>query len=348
MDTSSRIFEGVKSVGLVSTHIPHIVRYIDKLSQIKVITVSNNTFLVFNNKLKLIETCVAHSSDINVITSDSKYVYTSADNEIFGWKYGHKWKCKSFVGCLQRVEHILPFGPHLIGIDAENVLRVWEIRSQELTQTLPFNGDSFRMTSIIHPSTYINKVLIGSSQGSLQLWNLRTQTLIHTFVGWKSRVTQLSQAPAIDIVAIGLENGSIYIHNLRIDETLMKFRQDWGSVQSMSFRSDGKPYMVSSSATGHLAVWNLEDKRLESQMRHIHSGPVVGTTFIEREPLLVTNSSDNSLKIWCFDESDSTGRILYQREGHTKSPTRIRFHGSKGQYVLSAGLDSSLRAFSIF
>ncbi|CAG2122957.1 unnamed protein product, partial [Medioppia subpectinata] len=41
-------------------------------------------------------------------------------------------------------------------------------------------------------------------------------------------------------------------------------------------------------------------------------------------------------------------RILYQREGHTKSPTRIRFHGSKGQYVLSAGLDSSLRAFSIF
>ena len=153
------------------------------------------------------------------------------------------------------------------------------------------------MTSLLHPSTYINKILIGSSQGSLQLWNIRTQTLIYTFKGWGSRVTQLSQAPAIDIVAIGLENGSIYIHNLRIDETLMKFKQEWGSIESLSFRSDGQPFMVSSSSSGHLAVWNLDQNRLESQMRHIHSGRVVGTTFINGEPLLVTNSDDNSLKV---------------------------------------------------
>jgi len=39
---------------------------------------------------------VSHSSDINVLTSDSQYVYTAADNEIFGWKYGHKWVLKMF------------------------------------------------------------------------------------------------------------------------------------------------------------------------------------------------------------------------------------------------------------
>lgn len=348
LERKSRLFEGFKSVGFVSTHIPHIVRYIDRLDQIRVITASNNCFLVFNNKLKLIETCVSHSSDINVLTSDSKYVYTSADNEIFGWKYGHKWKWKSFVGCVERVEHILPFGPHLIAIDAQNILRVWEIRTQELTLTLPFNEVSFRMSALLHPITYINKILLASAQGSLQLWNIRTQTLIYTFKGWESRVTQLSQAPAIDVVAIGLENGCIYVHNLRLDETVMRFKQEWGSVQSLTFRSDGQPFMVSSSASGHLAVWNLEQKRLESQMRHIHSGPVVGTSFIDRQSLLVTNSTDNSLKIWSFDESVSTGRILYQREGHIKAPTKIRFHGFKGQYVLSAGLDSTLRAFSIF
>ena len=166
-----------------------------------------------------------------------------------------------------------------------------------MTLTIPFNGESFRMTSLLHPSTYINKILIGSSQGSLQLWNIRSQTLIYTFKGWDSGVTRLSQAPAIDVVAIGLENGSIFIHNIRVDETLMKFRQEWGSVQSLSFRSDGQPFLVSSSNCGHLAVWNLEHKRLETQMRHIHNGPVVGTTFIDKQPLLVTNSTDNSLKV---------------------------------------------------
>lgn len=54
------------------------------------------------------------------------------------------------------------------------------------------------------------------------------------------------------------------------------------------------------------------------------------------------------LKVWCFDGPDSTGRILYQREGHSAPPTKIRFHGSKGQYILSSGLDSTLRAFSIY
>ena len=78
----------------------------------------------------------------------------------------------------------------------------------------------------------------------------------------------------------------------------MKFKQEWGSVQSLSFRSDGQPFLVSASDSGHLAVWNLERKRLESQMRHIHSGPVVGTTFVDKQPLLVTNSTDNSLKVF--------------------------------------------------
>ena len=204
------------------------------------------------------------------------------------------------------------------------------------------------MTALLHPATYINKILIGSLQGQLQLWNIRSQTLIYTFKGWNSRVTHLCQAPAIDIAAIGLENGSIYIHDLKADETLMKFKQEWGSVLGLTFRTDGPPFMVSSSSTGHLAIWNLEKKRFESQMRHIHNGPVVGITFLEQQPLLVTNSTDNSMKVWCFDVTDGGARILYQREGHMKPPARVRFHGSKGQYVLSAGLDASFRVFHIF
>jgi U3 small nucleolar RNA-associated protein 21 len=195
------------------------------------------------------------------------------------------------------VTHILPFGPHLIAVDKENILRVWEIRNEELRQTLPFNAESFEMTALLHPATYVNKILIGSSQGSLQLWNLRTQTCIYRYNGWDNRVTQLCQAPALDIVAVGLLNGYIIIHNLKTDETLMKFKQEWGSILSLSFRSDGAPHLISTSSNGHLAVWNLEHKRLESQMRNIHSGPIVGADFINKEPLLVTNSTDNSLKV---------------------------------------------------
>lgn len=33
----------------------------------------------------------------------------------------------------------------------------------------------FTAVMILHPATYLNKVLVASSEGDLQLWNLRTQ-----------------------------------------------------------------------------------------------------------------------------------------------------------------------------
>lgn len=41
----------------------------------------------------------------------------------------------------------------------------------------------------------------------------------------------------MNVVAIGLECGDIYIHNLKFDETLMKFSQDWGAVTGITFRT---------------------------------------------------------------------------------------------------------------
>ena len=37
----------------------------------------------------------------------------------------------------------------------------------------------------------------------------------------------------------GLENGDIYLNNLKFDETVVKFHQDWGSVTALTFRTDG-------------------------------------------------------------------------------------------------------------
>lgn len=44
----------------------------------------------------------------------------------------------------------------------------------ELQTTIQFDSD-FTATTLLHPSTYLNKVLVGSSQGSMQLWNIKAQ-----------------------------------------------------------------------------------------------------------------------------------------------------------------------------
>lgn len=58
---------------------------------------------------------------------------------------------------------------------------------------MEFDIKSFGITSAVHPSTYLNKVLLGSRQGGLQLWNIRHNKLLYTFTGWGHAVTVLQQ-----------------------------------------------------------------------------------------------------------------------------------------------------------
>ena len=94
------------------------------------------------------------------------------------------------------------------------------------------------MSCVVHPSTYLNKILLGSQTGRLQLWNIRSNKLVYSFSGWGgSGVVTLVQSPAVDVVGAGLEDGGVVLHNLRYDETLMRFQQDWGPVIGLAFRT---------------------------------------------------------------------------------------------------------------
>lgn len=96
--------------------------------------------------------------------------------------------------------------------------------------------------------------------------------------------------------------------------------------------------MISGSMLGHMAVWNLEEKRLVTQIREAHSASVDGMQCLQYEPLMVTSSGDNSVKVWIFDMSDGSARLLRQRHGHSQPSAKISFHGLNGHNILSAGL----------
>ena len=55
--------------------------------------------------------------------------------------------------------------------------------------------------------------------------------------------------------------------------------------------------MATGSSVGHIALWDLEEKKLRAQIRHAHASAVCGMKCLPSEPLMVTSSSDNSLKV---------------------------------------------------
>lgn len=243
------------------------------------------------------------------------------------------------------VSHLLVFGEHLLSISKdEKLMKIWHIKSSELYDEIAFDA-YINVSCIMHPDTYVNKILIGTEEGLLELWNIKTKKRIYRYEGWGSAVTCISQSPAVDIVAIGLADGRIMIHNLKTDKTLFQFLQVEGEVTSLSFRLDGVPQLVSGSKVGTFAIWDLEKRKLATLMRNVHEGAVVSIAFFSNEPIMLTSGTDNSLKIWIFDMSDGTARILRSRCGHGAPPTKIRFFNTSST-ILSAGRDRALRYFS--
>lgn len=68
-------------------------------------------------------------------------------------------------------------------------------------------GNDFTPTCMAHPDTYLNKVVVGSQQGSMQLWNFTTGTRLYEFKVAECAIKCLAPSPALDVVGIGVADG---------------------------------------------------------------------------------------------------------------------------------------------
>ncbi|BGP40594.1 rRNA-processing protein utp21 [Rhodotorula kratochvilovae] len=217
----------------------------------------------------------------------------------------------------------------------------------------------FTATKIVHPASYLNKVVVGSKEGELAVWNVRKGSCIHTFPASSlagsaspSPVTALAQSPAIDVLGVGLANGACILFDVRLGEVLGKVRLEGegaGEVGGVAFRTDDEAQTLSvASTSGHIALFDLANQmRLLHLVRNAHEGPVGGLEWVPGQPLMVTSGGDNSLKQWLLDTPTSAPRLLKQRSGHHAPPHFVRYYGDDGKSLLTAGADRSLRYTSV-
>jgi len=51
------------------------------------------------------------------------------------------------------------------------------------------------------------------------------------------------------------------------------------------------------SPAGHIALWDLEKRKLRSEIRAAHNASVMGLQCLPSQPILVTSSPDNAVKV---------------------------------------------------
>lgn len=283
------------------------------------------------------------------------------------------------------IQRLLVFGTWIIGCCSRSI-QVWETGSYEHHTTLRhrqpvgLHGEPIYTGQICSMPTYLNKVFVGRSDGSVDIWNLRTGKLLYTILPSSSKpgpVTALQPTPVLSLIAIAHRSGALSIHNVETDQLVLPLRPASPKsppITSISLRSDGmgagddgrRPGVMATAGldSGDITLWDLNNgARVRGVLRGAHriSGDETASginqvEFLDGQPLLVSSGKDNSLKTWIFDETPFSPipRPLHSRSGHSAAVTTLKFlpsssggSESDGKWVLSASKDCSLWGFSL-
>lgn len=347
--SQSLAFSAFRSLGMVTTDTPSVVARRGQKSFVT--TAVGRSFHIYDcSKMRLQFVGPTLPRKVRALASTNKYTFAAAAENIHVTERGKE--VGVLTGHSGRVLQMLPFGGNfLLSIaedSGEGKLRVWD--TNQLTEhaciTFP---EGFTPSVMSHPATYLNKILVGSKQGGVALWNIRTCKLIHEFKNTKNDpndpVTCMEASPAVDTMVVGFGSGLITMLNVRFDEAVFTLFQEGGAVTAASFRTDGQAKMVTTSASGRLSVWDLDSRSLVVAISHAHAAAVTTAVFLAAEPALITSGADNTLKMWVFDQPDGSPRVLRHRSGHRRPPTRVQYYRDH-KTLLSSGLDRALRLTS--
>ena len=231
--------------------------------------------------------------------------------------------------------------------------------------------------------TYLNKIFVGKQDGCLDIWNVGTGKLIYTILPQNASsgaVTALEPTPALSILSIARADGSIILHDIRIDRAVLSLNTQVShpsTISTISFRTDGlgagdegsKAGIMATAGTGDgdVTFWDLNDGgRITGILRGAHNPPssahgsdpvgINRVQFLSGQNVMLTSGLDNALKSWIFDANSlsPTPRILHSRCGHAASVTKLAFVPSnsdgadtQGKWLMSAGRDQSLWGWSL-
>ncbi|XP_071737370.1 protein TOPLESS-RELATED PROTEIN 2-like isoform X2 [Rutidosis leptorrhynchoides] len=175
--------------------------------------------------------------------------------------------------------------------------------------------------------------VMSASGGKVSLFNMMTFKVMTTFMPPPPAATYLAFHPQDNnIVAIGMEDSTIHIYNVRVDEVKIKLKGHQKQITGLSF-SQTLNCLVSSGADAQLCIWNINgwEKRKSRSIQSPpgHPSSLTGETKVQfhndQRHLLVVHESQiaiydyqlECLKLWSPRESLCAGisSAIYSCDG---------------------------------
>ncbi|KAL3481139.1 hypothetical protein BJX99DRAFT_219127 [Aspergillus californicus] len=249
----------------------------------------------------------------------------------------------------------------------------WDIKKGELLGKWRDSACKSQVTVVTQSKTDEDIFAVGYEDGSIRLWDSRTETVIISFNGHKSAITQLRFDSAGVRLASGSRDTDIILWDLISEVGLFKLRGHTDQVTSLNFLvpslellnaaglSDHAGFLITTGKDALIKVWDLASQHCIETHVAQSNGECWSLGLAPDQSGCITGGNDGELKAWSIDESamieiskeklgSENRKILTDRGAFYRNAkdrtTGITFH-PRADYVALHGSEKAIEIWRI-
>lgn len=262
-------------------------------------------------------------------------------------------------------------------VGANEDILVWDIKRGELESRWHATNNRAQVTVICRSETDPDVFAVGYDDGKIRVWDSRTVTVLMTFHGHKSGITQLAFDQTGVKLASGGRDTNIIIWDLVSEVGLYKLRGHKDQITSLNFISsssqdvlededtqvqpqkEGDEFLLSTSKDALIKIWDLSTQHcIETQVAQ-NNGECWALGLSPEQDGCITAGNDGEMRAWVLDkqalsrlskELGSAEKVLkdrgiFYRNGKDRT-TAVSFH-PKRNFIALHGSEKSVELWRI-
>jgi WD40 repeat protein len=237
-----------------------------------------------------------------------------------------------------------PEGALLISGSWDNTLKLWDLKTGEVQETLGQERASVIRDVALDP--YTQRFASASDDGTIDIWKLDRQgetftgELEQTIAGHLGPVYAIAISPDGLVLASGSEDNTIKIWAIETGDLLHTLTHHRGPVRAVAISPDGQT-LISGAGDATIKIWDLETGALQYTLMD-HNRLVRGLAISPDGKTLASASWDRTLKIWDLE----TGELQNTLIGHTDLVVSVAI-SPDGSTLVSGSDDDTIKIWDL-